>query len=349
MKKKILSLLVLLALVCAALPACAQDEYFTAVIDGDTSDRVHLRAEPSTDAKSLGLYFTGTQAVCRVLDDGEWAEATIGTARGYVKTDYLSTGVVTPRQPAARTMTATALLTEPKAGSHATVEVVPEGECVWLLGETATKWYYVQLGLQQGYIPENGLELYEGMGRPEYDEILEQYAAALQAGSPEGYWWVNWEGVSNSAYGVKLGYARIDMDGNGIEELVVGETADSGNMPGMVYSVFTLDNGFPRVLFEGWTRNAFYLCSDGQALNEWSNGAADSGWSVYGLEDGVPVLRYELVYNAQGECGEAQPWYYLTPFNDMLSEANSVPEQFAQELIAALQELRVQLALTAFE
>ena len=67
------------------------------------------------------------------------------------------------------------------------------------------------------------------------------------------------------------------------------------------------------------------------------------------LEDGVPVLRYELVYNAQGECGEAQPWYYLTPFNDMLSEANSVPEQFAQELIAALQELRVQLALTAFE
>ena len=29
MKKKILSLLVLLALVCAALPACAQDEYFT--------------------------------------------------------------------------------------------------------------------------------------------------------------------------------------------------------------------------------------------------------------------------------------------------------------------------------
>ena len=87
MKKKILSLLVLLALVCAALPACAQDEYFTAVIDGDTSDRVHLRAEPSTEAKSLGLYFTGTQAVCRVLDGGEWAEATIGTARGYVHTD----------------------------------------------------------------------------------------------------------------------------------------------------------------------------------------------------------------------------------------------------------------------
>ena len=227
--------------------------------------------------------------------------------------------------------------------------MVPEGECVWLLGETATKWYYVQLGLQQGYIPESNLELYEGMGRPEYDEILEQYAAALRAGSPEGYWWVNWEGVSNSAYGVKLGYARIDMDGNGIEELVVGETADSGNMPGMVYGVFTLDNGFPRVLFEGWTRNVFYLCSDGQALNKWSNSAADSGWSVYGLEDGVPVLRYELVYNAQGECGEAQPWYYLTPFNDMLSEANSVPEQFAQELIAALQEQRVQLALTAFE
>ena len=89
--------------------------------------------------------------------------------------------------------------------------------------------------------------------------------------------------------------------------------------------------------------------ANGPSTGTTDNGAADSGWSVYGLEDGVPVLRYELVYNAQGECGEAQPWYYLTPFNDMLSEANSVPEQFAQELIAALQELRVQLALTAFE
>ena len=323
------------------------------MIDGDTSDRVHLRAEPSTEAKSLGLYFTGTQAVCRVLEGGEWAEATIGTARGYVKTDYLSTGVVTPRQPAARTTTATALLTEPKASSYATVEAVPEGECVWLLGETATKWYYVQLGLQQGYIPESNLELYEGMGRPEYDEILEQYAAALRAGSPEGYWWVNWEGVSNSAYGVKLGYARIDMDGNGIEELVVGETADSGDMPGMVYGVFTLDNGFPRVLFEGWTRNAFYLLlgrAGAQRVEQRRGGRR--GWSVYGLEDGVPVLRYELVYNAQGGCCAARRSRGIISrrsTDDALGGGFRAGAVFAQELIAALQELRVQLALTAFE
>ena len=349
MKKKILTLLILLALLCAALPACAQGDYFTAVIDGDTSDRVHLRAEPSTEAKSLGLYFTGTEVVCHVLDDGEWAEATIGAARGYMKTEYLSTGVVVPRQPAGRTTAATALLTEPKAGSYATVELVPEGESLWLLGETNTEWYYVQLGLQRGYIAASDLELYEGMGRPEYDEILAQYAAALRDGNPEDYWWVSWEAVSNSAYGVKLGYARVDMDANGIEELVIGETADSENDPGLVYGVFTLDNGFPRLLFEGWTRNAFYLCSDGQALNEWSNSAAESGLSVYGLEDGVPVVRYELVYNAQGECGEAQPWYYITPFNSALSEDNSVSEEFAQELIAALGELRMQLPLTAFE
>ena len=349
MKKKIFSLLVLLALLCAALPACAQDEYFTAVIDGGTADRVHLRAEPSVKSDSLGLYFTGTEAICRVLDGGEWAEATIGMAHGYMKTEYLSTGAVVPRQPAGRTTADVSLLAEPKADSYATVKFVPAGESLWLRGETSTEWYYVQMGLQQGYIAASALELYEGMGRPEYDEILEQYAAALREGNPEAYWWVSWEGVANGAYGVKLGYTRIDMDEDGIEELIIGETADSANDPGMIYGVFTLDNGFPRVLFEGWSRNAFYFCSDGQLLNEWSNGAAESGWSVIGLENGVPALRYELVYNTQGECGEAQPWYYLTSFSDALSKENSVSEEFAQNLINELQEMRVQPALTAFE
>ena len=35
-----------------------------AVIDGENADRVHLRAGPSVQSKSLGIYFTGTELLC---------------------------------------------------------------------------------------------------------------------------------------------------------------------------------------------------------------------------------------------------------------------------------------------
>ena len=84
MRKRICALLLAAALcICAA---CAlADDYGDAVIDAGNSNRLHLRAEPSTEAESLGLYFTGTEVECRSDPAKEWVEVKIGRVRGYMK------------------------------------------------------------------------------------------------------------------------------------------------------------------------------------------------------------------------------------------------------------------------
>ena len=73
---------------CAMLltSAALADE---AIIDGKTSDRVHLRSGRSTASESLGLYFTGTRVLCEAEPQGDWVAVTIGNQMGYMKAEYL--------------------------------------------------------------------------------------------------------------------------------------------------------------------------------------------------------------------------------------------------------------------
>ena len=77
---------------CAMLltSAALADE---AIIDGKTSDRVHLRSGRSTASESLGLYFTGTRVLCEAEPQGDWVAVTIGNQMGYMKAEYLLRGV----------------------------------------------------------------------------------------------------------------------------------------------------------------------------------------------------------------------------------------------------------------
>lgn len=59
--------------------------------NSDPRDRLHLRAGPGKGSKSLGKYYNGTPV--RVLDRGEtWTKVQIGSATGYMMTDYLLFG-----------------------------------------------------------------------------------------------------------------------------------------------------------------------------------------------------------------------------------------------------------------
>ena len=58
MKRLFVLLLAMLLMIPAAL--AESNLYY---IDGRDADRVHLRAEPSAQADSLGLYFSGTGVI----------------------------------------------------------------------------------------------------------------------------------------------------------------------------------------------------------------------------------------------------------------------------------------------
>jgi len=82
----------------AKLPASIEDAFALvntdgwAVVKSDVStDRLHLRTGPSTNAESIGRYYSGTPV--HILEDqGEWAKVSIGGIQGYMMKKYLAYG-----------------------------------------------------------------------------------------------------------------------------------------------------------------------------------------------------------------------------------------------------------------
>ena len=138
-----------------------------AVVDGKTSDRVHLRERPAIDSKSYGLYFTGTPVQSEPYTNQEWVWVSIGTQSGYMKTEFLQFGAnannVTSKQPLGvvsnnNNNTWTNLRRDPSLNADV-VKRLYNGDSVTVLGETVTKWYYVKSGDVYGYIKDDFLSL----------------------------------------------------------------------------------------------------------------------------------------------------------------------------------------------
>ena len=89
------------------------------------------------------------------------------------------------------------------------------------------------------------------------------------------------------------GYAFLDINGDGEEELLIGPRDMGGAeewYKGLLYALYTYENGAPVKLCESAERNRFYLQSDGTLCNYWSNGADNSGTTYYELKTGAAGL-----------------------------------------------------------
>jgi uncharacterized protein YgiM (DUF1202 family) len=162
MKKLIVFFLLIFGLMaCVGTGLANEYNAVTAVIDGKTADRVHLREEPSEQSKSLGLYFTGTTLTCDLSWRGrEWTRVIVGSEAGYIKNEFLRFGPdqdkVKPKQPAGTVKTPKGsgwvnMRTEPSLEAHVAKQLY-HGGTVTVLGQTAANWYYVKAGDQYGYI-----------------------------------------------------------------------------------------------------------------------------------------------------------------------------------------------------
>ncbi|WP_191400047.1 M56 family metallopeptidase [Flavonifractor sp. An306] len=72
-----------------------------------------------------------------------------------------------------------------------------------------------------------------------------------------------------------IGCARMDLNGDGVEELVLGWLdAELWNMDeGYVFAIYTLVDGQPVLAVEGWERNRYVVGEDGYLYNAGSSGA----------------------------------------------------------------------------
>lgn len=110
-----------------------------------------------------------------------------------------------------------------------------------------------------------------------------------------------------------LGYLLADLDGDGTDELLIGENGPE-DWDSIIYDVFTLKDGSLLHTVSGWERNRYYLCGDGILANEGSGGAALTTHAYFRysgqvLGDTADVgLIESVIYD--GFRDEEHPWFY---------------------------------------
>lgn len=148
--KRLLSLLLVL-LLCAPATMAESSVFY---IDGKNADRVHLRAEPSMEADSLGLYYTGTDVI--VIDyEADWAWVMVGDEVGYIMREYLTLEYTSRKGPSmiVDNPDSTWVNLRMAPSMQGLVTMRPEnGTLVQVLGETSSGWSYVDCEGVKGYI-----------------------------------------------------------------------------------------------------------------------------------------------------------------------------------------------------
>ena len=89
----------------------------------------------------------------------------------------------------------------------------------------------------------------------------------------------------NAVY--EMGYLIEDLSGDGIPELAVGERN------GMTNALYTLVDGKPELVFEGWYRSSYVYMGDGYFYYYGSNSASESGQGVFYLTKNGTGLECE--------------------------------------------------------
>jgi len=171
MKKYIALLLSLTLLACTASALAGGTEY-AVVNNPDMADRLNLRQEPSTGAKSLGKYLNGV--VVRVLENvnDRWAKVQVGDVTGYMMREYLADAAGDPpvrpmdivlrvKNPAAAGMQC---IMDTPYGDYQPIVNVPDGARVMLLGFYGDH-AHIQYGGITGYMPNACL-----VGEEPYEE-----------------------------------------------------------------------------------------------------------------------------------------------------------------------------------
>ena len=101
-----------------------------------------------------------------------------------------------------------------------------------------------------------------------------------------------------------IGYTLLDLDADGTGELIIADATEEQLLEGIVFDVWTLRDGEPALVIQGWERNRLYLTAP-DAEGRWgyyqegSSSAFESSWSLGTFTDGAAVLLHDLEYNEE--------------------------------------------------
>ena len=117
--------------------------------------------------------------------------------------------------------------------------------------------------------------------------------------------------VSYATSPSELGYALLDLDNDGTDELIIANDAERQVM----YDLYSLVDGKLVHVFTGWDRNSYELREGYRILNIGSNGAASADYVYCHLSNGQLVTDSLIRFDAATDPDH--PWFRGTGENDL--------------------------------
>ncbi len=125
------------------------------------------------------------------------------------------------------------------------------------------------------------------------------------------------------------GYIITDVDGNGVDELIIGENGP-GAWDGVIYNMYTLIDGKMVRIICGGDRSRYYLCENGLFANEGSNGASSSIYVYHNYSDAKLEIQEAVIYDGYKDA--ENPWFYSMESEDV-NDASNISEDEARQII----------------
>ena len=142
--------------------------------------------------------------------------------------------------------------------------------------------------------------------RDPYGDIIEKYRAVHRSGTGNMEKGIS-ELVNNYDY---LGYAMKDLDGNGVQELILASDGNN-DFPYVIYEIYTLQNGTAVSVTKSAARSRYFMLYDGRFLMEGSSGAMYSSWITYRFS-GASLSVQEQIWTSEEphDMADFAPYYY---------------------------------------
>ena len=74
-----------------------------------------------------------------------------------------------------------------------------------------------------------------------------------------------------------VGYAAMDVDGDGVDELLIGSLTDDDYLRDVIFDMYTVKDGQCVQVFASQERQRYYMSADGGFMTDWANSASDYG------------------------------------------------------------------------
>ena len=126
----------------------------------------------------------------------------------------------------------------------------------------------------------------------------------------------------------KIGFIYYDSNGDGIDELFIGEIT-KGDWKGVIYDIYTMVDRKPAHVISGGTRNRYFACDDSFLCYDYSSGAKESGTLVYTLEENSIQLFPQVGFKYDAYENEKKPWF--VSYNFWENKWENVTEQTFRE------------------